>query len=644
MIKLFLDFETYSESDINKTGAFKYVDHPSTTPLCLSYKINNERTQIWTANSVAPQDLRDAVETVLLGQGDAYAFNATFDLLVWNKKFANLYDMPQIPLEHWRDVQALCARFKLPQNLMNAGRVLKCSIEKMAVGKRLINKCCKPNGNPTAQDFTDLYQYCIVDTDVLAEIVSRLPADHLTDLEQLIWELTYQMNERGVPIDIEANDAIIRYLKIYMETMKAVLPEVTNGLVTAPSQTLRMKKFCESKSVVLPNMKAGTIVETLKRDDLPEDVRTVLQLRAELGLSSVKKFLTIKEMYNNGVVQGNLNYHGAGTGRFAGRGLQYHNLPRAKVSDPDSVINAFIAKEPIEDPVGKAKALIRSMITASDGETLLITDYSSIENRVLAWFAGDEKTLQGFREDFDQYKDMACFLYNKKLEDVVKSERQLGKAIILGCGFGMGHKRFKEAAESYGVYLDLAGAKFAVDGYRRKYHMIVKMWYRLADTVKNAVKWPGKTYTAHKCSCRVVKDRVGTLWLRITLPSGRALMYNSPRLTDDKYGACVSYSGINPTTYQWATKKLTPGLITENVVQALARDFLTHGMLKVDQEMPEVKLILCVHDEIGVTTKVTDHLEETLEKLNEKFCDMPDWCAGMPLKAEGYISRRYKKD
>jgi DNA polymerase len=189
-------------------------------------------------------------------------------------------------------------------------------------------------------------------------------------------------------------------------------------------------------------------------------------------------------MHVDGVVQGNLNYHGAGTGRWAGRGFQYHNLPRAKLDNAEvmveAMILAFIQRQFIEDPVGTAKALIRPMIKAPDGFSIIASDYLSIENRVLAWLANDEETLEGFRNDFDQYVDMASFLFKVPIDQVDKSQRQLGKALVLGCGYGMSGNRFQVAAQTFGVHVDKVKAKFAVDAYRMKYRLIVKMWYQLA--------------------------------------------------------------------------------------------------------------------------------------------------------------------
>jgi len=262
----------------------------------------------------------------------------------------------------------------------------------------------------------------------------------------------------------------------------------------------------------------------------------------------------------------------------------------------------------------------------------------------LAWLAGDEETLEGFRNNFDQYVDMASFLFKVPVDQVDKQQRQLGKALVLGCGYGMSGNRFEVAAQTYGVYVDKVKAKFAVDAYRKKYRLIVKMWYQLADIVKLAVQFPGKKYTTNRCTCVVLKDHVKHKWLRIVLPSGRALMYMSPKVGEGKFGPAIFYKGVNPTTYQWTDKELTPGLLTENVTQATARDILCEGMLEVQDSMPEVELILCVHDEAGGLIKNEDITDSTMGEFNRLLCVNKPWRHDLPLSAEGYIERRYKKD
>jgi DNA polymerase len=274
-----------------------------------------------------------------------------------------------------------------------------------------------------------------------------------------------------------------------------------------------------------------------------------------------------------------------------------HNLPRAKVDNPEEYIEKFLTFRPVEDPVNVAKALIRPMVCAPPGYKLICSDYSSIENRLLAWVAEDENALEIFRTGGDQYVDMASFMYSKAPNDVTKAERQVGKIVILGCGYGMGAKRFVETAADWGVDLSHSEATAAVNAYRDRYSKVKKLWYRLKDCAVAAIQNPGRAYKYNRCRFKVVRDRNNLLWLVLNLPSGRNLFYNSPYLSEDDYGLAPGHYGINPYSKKWSRLKLIPGRITENVIQALARDIMAYGLRQVELYLPEVRLIGSVHDE-----------------------------------------------
>jgi len=642
MRKITIDFETYCDLDIKLVGAFKYAHHPSCKILCMSYKIDNKHTGLWTPEKPWPKVLKKIPKEDRL-----YAFGATFEYLIWNvtgpKKHPEYFK--PVPLSQFIDVRALCNRYRMPQDLAKAARALGCATEKMVIGKQLIRICCTPGHNPTKQHFKDLYKYCKVDTDVLHELWNRLPADHFTPLEQSLWELTFKMNQRGVPIDIKAVDSIIKYLSTYMESMKNILPDITKGYVQTAGQVQKIRSYCEKQGVVLPNLQAETVKQYLDTD-LPDDVRTVLEIRQLTGLTSVKKFITIKNMYHNGYVQGNLNHHRAGTGRWGGQGFQYHNLPRAKRKDPEKWIKKFIKKEPIDRPIEIAKALIRPMIKAPKGYKLIISDYSAIEYILLIWLCGDTEALKRYKAGINQYKDMSAYVYKKNIEDIDKDSEEyiMGKNIVLGCGYQMGWLRFISHCANGGLEVTESQAQMAVDAYRKKYHKVRKTWKAFNNMVIAATRYPGTAYKTRKCTFKVVKDHVGRSWLRITLPSKRSLMYADPEVVEGNYGPVVEYTGQSGTTFQMVRIQLTPGLITENIIQAIARDILANGMLMVEKHMPEVGLSISVHDEAGGPIKIKDINKNTMKKFNKLLCTPLDWFKGLPLKAEGYIEKRYKKD
>lgn len=645
MNKIIIDFETYSPVSID-AGSYKYADHVFTDIVMMAYKVNDLPTLLWT-----PDGGRDCPGIFEDEDIIVYAHNALFDYLIWHKVGCHTYGFPEIPLEKWVDTMALANRYTFPGALEKVGTILGLDVQKGRQGKALIKKICVPNKNNRQPklhtDFTDgdmlqFKSYAIQDVDTTYELIKALPSNQLTDHEQRIWDLTQRMNMTGLPIDEESVDTILSYIEGYAEDMTLRVPEITNGKVNKVTQVAKVVEWLESQGVEAPNLRSETVTKLLEQE-IPEEARELLELRQTLGRSSTAKYRKIKEMVCRGRVHNNLQYYGTSTGRWAGRGFQLQNLPRASVTDPENYIDKFNNFEPVVDPVNVAKALIRPMICAKEDFVLIVSDYSSIENRLLAWVAGDEKALKLFEEGGDQYVDMASFMYAKAPDQVSQEERQIGKIIILGCGYGMGAKRFVDTAAGWGVTLSMSEALAAVTAYRDRYHLVKTMWYKLKDAAVDAIHYPGREYAYNGCSFRVVRDKSHNRWLVLRLPSRRQLFYMEPYVEDDDYGPVPGHYGINPYSKKWSRLRLIPGRITENVIQALARDIMAQGALNVQDYMPELNLIGLVHDEAIAEIQEGFLNHNTLYDFNKYLCKMPKWADGLPLAAEGYIAKRYKK-
>ena len=675
MNRVIIDFETYSDVDISTRGLYNYAKDPSTEILCMGFKINDQRSCLWIARSNKIYQIADTTIKVLedslpnfnIYYGNMpkilidrfydpeytiYAHNAEFELEIIKQAGMNLtpeYFEPINTPSRFIDTMALCARNKLPLSLEKACEALECEFKKNPDGKKLIKKCCTPGNDPTLKDYVKLFAYCVDDIDATASLLSNLPADHLTDYEQKIWELTVQMNRTGVHVDMETVDSVVDYLAKFIDETKKDLPEITNGLVNTPGQTQKIVTFCKDKGVSMPNLQAQTVEQTLQRNNLPDAVRRVLTIRQLLGQSSVKKYIALKNLNDDGVVKGNLVYHGAGTGRWAGRGFQYHNLPRAKFKtdmEVEAAVLRFRNDEPMKDPVSDAKKLIRPMIVPPTGYSLIVSDFSSIENRILAWLCDDFDSIELFKAGKSQYIDMAAYVYNKSYGDIEKGtpEYTMGKALVLGCGYQMGAKRFVSAAADFGIEIDMAQADSLVKAYRAKYYKVVQLWKAFENAVKQSVLHPGYVIEANRCEFLCVTDHTGRRWLRIILPSTRGLMYMDPRIESGKYGKQVTYLGYKSTYGKMLRVALTPGLITENIDQAIARDLLCAGKMNIIEHMPFVDLCLTVQDELGAYIRDEDLTDNTLTAFNYFLCDAPEWAEGLPIAAEGYIAKRYKKD
>jgi len=637
-----LDFETYSPVPV-ELGSVKYVNHPDADIVCCGVKVNDNRTGVY--------EPRDQVYQ-LIGNQTVYAHNALFDYLVWNVIGVEKYGYPIKPLKEWIDVQALVNRYSYPGALDKVATILNTPVQKDKRGKALIKKICVPNANGkrpklhkdySQQDLFDFHDYCRDDVDSMAEVLKKLPADTLSEDEQYYWILTQEMNLQGLPVDIEAIEKIYYYNQTYVEEMTHRIPEITGGIVQKATQVAKIKDFVNSQGFSMANTQADTIEKMLERDDLTPEVEEILTLRQALGSTSTAKYVKLKDMAHNDRIFNNLHYYGAGPGRWAGRGFQMHNLPRASVENPEEIIEKFKNFEPVENPVKMAKALIRPMICAPEGRVLLVADYKSVENYLLLWQAGDWASLKLLKDGGDQYIDMASAIYNKPFDEVTKHERFVGKVIILGCGYAMGSKRLKAELADKGVIVTLTEAQIAIDAYRSRYALVKKMWYAMLKAAIAAIRNPGKTYEYKGCKFRVAKDRGGTVWLILTLPSGRAIYYNSPKLEPGMYGDSIVHMGINPYNKQWSHKHLIPGRLTENIIQGEARDCMAEGLKNVRENIPEVDLLGMVHDE-GIGETDEDNAERKLKKFIYELCDMPKWAEGLPLKAEGYYAKRYRKE
>ena len=651
MTTIIVDFETYSPVDLTVHGAVNYLSHPDAAIDIMCYKeYPNGETQHWLPGTETPA-IFDSIDTI-------YAHNALFDYRVWHM----LSPFRSIALRNWRDSMALCGRFSIPQSLDKAGVALKLDIKKNPRGRYLMSKIACPTADGrrpeigrdyTFEEFEEYKEYCRDDIRATECLLQALPQDSLSDNEQDLWVLTQEMNMRGLPVDIESVKAIARYVEVYIEEQMVILPEITNGMVSKPTQVKRIKDWCETVGFPIENTTAETVENLINQDDLPSNVRTVLELRQELGKSSTAKLKKIMELEHEKVVHDNLRYFGAGPGRWSGQGFQVHNLPRATIKNVEETIQQFKDIGEIENPVHAAKALIRGMIKAPEGKSLIVSDYSAIECVLLHWLAEDEDTMHLIRNGGSQYVDMAASLYKIPYDEIYYGHeakdkyysglRQMGKVIILGCGYGMGHVKFAATAKSqFKLTVSANEARDAVYSYRKKYFKVKQMWNSYAVMCKQAVQYPGTAFMANGCVFKVNKEKK---LLMITLPSKRSIFYMNPRVGEGMYGEVVVHDGTDPVTKQWGPKELIPGRITENIVQGLARDVMALGMQNVIREMPEVDLIGTVHDEaIGLIDDewINDF---TQTRFNDLLCSvtMDNWTETIPLTAEGYIAKRYKK-
>ena len=659
MTKLWLDFETYSEVDLKMSGLYKYTAHPSFHPWCAAYAFDDDRVHLCDfTNNVEIGVLCDAI---MDPDVKIYAHNAEFE---WQVIENTSYLPDNIPLDKFVDTMAVAATFGFPLKLDKFVKAIGLPYGKTAGATRLINKLCVPQKktafNPSGkwtpktapEDFEQLYEYCVNDVDIMRKAVKRMPMEELLPMEQYIWQHTAMQNWRGMPVDIRAVHNIVYVLGLNKVMQEDRLQTATGGNVCTGKQTTKMKEWLNENGCSILNLKKETVDKWLERDT-SSLVHDVLLLRKELALSSTAKFDRIMGGYQeDGRVRGNVVYFGAHTGRNAGRGIQIHNLPRAKHDYPDKIIAQFNTRDIIKikqehpDIPKAAKKLIRPMIKASSGKKLLVVDYSSIENVVLHWAADDQITTQEFRDGLDQYITYSASRLGIKYENVTKTHRQQSKPDVLGLGYGGGPDALMRVAAGYGVDLDRKTAQQRVNFYRKKYYKVCDLWTDVFVKAYEAVATEDPQILLSGDLRLEFRSAGGYLF--ILLPSGRRLSYPGVRINAEwiiivnnkpvTMSSKLSYMGVKNNTFLRVGTH--PGLLVENIVQAMARDILMYGLLCAEQA--GYTIIGSVHDE-GIA-EVANTNKYTWQEMAYYMCVLQDWAKTIPIRAEGYEARRYRKD
>lgn len=439
-----IDFETRSRADLKKVGTWVYSTDPSTEILCMAFSRGGE-VQIWhpEMHFQAHEHLMQWFDRLIRDGELLYAHNAFFERCIWQNVAVPKYGFPPIPDSAWRCTLAACSRLGLPRSLEDAGKALGLPIQKDLDGRKLMLKLCKPDksgefpGSPA--EFARLRDYCV--QDVKTELAVHYAIQDLTPSELKVWQLDQQINLRGVPVDREALTHALAIADKCKEQAADRLSDLTDGAVNTPQQVEALLTWLEANGLELANLSAATVTEALK-GDLPEDVRTALQLRQDAGKASTAKLQSMSDQAgDDDRVRGTVLYHGAATGRWAGSGIQIQNFPRGILSESEiEVVHRLLPDEDpqaldllLAPPLHCLSSALRSFIRAEKGQRFLVCDFAGIEARVLAWVANQDDLVEAFREKSDVYKTMAGEIYGVEAKDVTKPQRQMGKQAVLGC-------------------------------------------------------------------------------------------------------------------------------------------------------------------------------------------------------------------
>ena len=699
---LSIDFETRSTIDLRKTGTYPYAEHPRTDVWCMAWAIDDGPVGLWTPEG---GDETADLEAALRDGMELRAWNAMFERLIWRNIMVGRYGLPAIDLHRWVDTAAEAAALNLPRALAKAAKVLGLDVEKDMEGHRLMMQMAKPRkmrkGETGRGPFwwddggrrAKLYEYCKQDVRVERAVAERLKP--LSPSERQVYIMDQRINDRGVQLDTPLIEAAQKVVDIGLKRAGRELEELTGGDVTAVTQVGNLKKWLAHQGEEVDSLAKATLRDLLGEDHLEPDVRRALEIRSDTGKSSTSKLASLRQYQaDDGRAHGLYLYHGAGTGRWAGKGPQPQNLPRGTVKNATDFIplileEDFDAVEQEAPALAVVSSLLRSMLIASPGCRLLGADYSQIEARVIAWLAGQWDLVDLFASGGKVYEEMASFIYGIPTAEIAKDsyERQIGKNSVLGAGFQMGPDRFADQVwEQTGIILErglrwschacrvrfrppnkddpkemlcprcggaLAQDEVSVDeaaraitGYRTRFDKIPLLWRGLGDAAYDAVKKPGSIQRVSPGGGEVVYTVRGQfLWCRI--PSGRYLAYALPEIrqvpvpwdeTGEVKRPAVTYATVDSTTKRWVRRAGYGGLWTENIVQALARDVLAEAMFRV--ERADYPVVLHTHDEL-----VADVPEGqgSLEELESLMRVLPPWAEGLPVAVEGWEGERYQK-
>lgn len=649
-----LDFETRSRYPI-KAGASRYSLDPSTDVLCLAYQIDDSPVKLWKPGDENPQDLFDAIAA----GAAVWAHNVTFEIAIWQNVMVERYFWPEIPPRQWRCTMAECMAVGLPSSLENVGKALGIASDSLKdkAGHRVMLKLSKPR-KPTKnnksewhdkpEDFEKLYEYCKQDVVAEAAIHKRVP--RLNNRELSVFHYDKVVNGRGVKIDRGFVEAVVSLRDEHKKRLIPELESITEGRVKTAREVQNLISELQKYKVWTSDLDADSVSNLLEKDDLHPTARRILEIRQELSLSSVDKFdAMLRSVEPDDRIRGAFQYHGAQTGRWAGRIVQLQNLPRGFFSEKEylngtveSVIK-IIKRQDYDDFIafldmfnwkfGKTlSALVRSAFVADVGKKYIVSDFASVEARGVAWSADERWLLDVFADKKAcSYKHMAADIYGVKYEEVTKDQRFTGKQAVLGCGYGLGGAKFQTMCLGYGVLLPSEFCNKVISIYREKNKATKNFWYELQRAAIRTVEI-GKSHQAGPY-LYYLEDA----WLKCRLPSGRSIAYYQPRLVDGRYGKALEYTGVDQSgkpvkTSTWGGKLL------ENVVQGICRDLLVHAKSNLEKE--GYTTVLHVHDEI--VAEVPEGFG-SVEEMEAIMCEVPSWAKGFPISAEGFEARRYRK-
>lgn len=651
MQTLAIDIETYSSTDLIKSGVYKYVEAPDFTVLLIGYAFDGEEPSVLDVAENPYQAYLGHLKDMLVDPNILKtAFNANFERTC----LAKFFDI-ELPPEQWECTMVKASMLGLPLSLDMVAKVLKLTQQKDAAGKALIKyfscpcKATKANGERTRnlpehapEKWEDYKNYCRQDVKTELAIREKISFFEIPDQEKKLWYLDQHINDRGVLLDKDFVNSAIAVSNKNTALLTAEAIKLTN--LDNPNSAAQLKEWLSTE--------IGESVTSLTKEAIPallknvdcDTVTRVLNIRQEMAKTSVKKYEAMKKgICADNRVRGLLQFYGANrTGRWAGRLVQVQNLPQNHLVDLDLAREVVKAgnTEQVDLLFGNVpdtlSQLIRTAFVAPEGHSFIVADFSAIEARVIAWLAGEKWRLEVFNTHGKIYEASASQMFKVPIESVTKGSalRQKGKVSELALGYQGGpNALIKMGALKQGLTEEELPKLVAM--WRNANKQIVRLWNVVEDAAVTTVITGEPKQIMHGIRFSVEK---GILFIQ--LPSGRKLSYLKPRLKKGMYtGESVTYEGMDQTTKQWKVQDTYGGKLVENIVQAIARDCLAVAMLRLDDA--GFKIVMSVHDEV-VIEENDAHVR--LGEVNKIMGTAIPWAKGLPLTADSYETKYYKKD
>lgn len=640
------DLETYSSVDLAKCGVYRYCESEDFEILLAAYSIDGGAVQVTdlACGEKLPQEILDALEDETV---EKWSYNAQFERICLSRLLgypAGDYLAPA----SWRCSMVWASTLGLPRSLESVGAVLGLEKQKLMEGKDMIRYFCvpcrptkanggrmrnRPEHDPEKWERFKAYNLRDVETEMqIQERLSRFP------VPDAIWEeyhLDQEINDRGIGVDMELVRQAIAIDSRSRERLTAAMRELTE--LENPNSVQQMKQWLADHGLETDTLGKKAVAELIKT--APEPLREVLSLRQQLAKSSVKKYTAMENaVCADSRAHGMFVFYGANrTGRFSGRLIQLQNLykntmpdlaqARALVRGGDYEALSML----YEDIPDTLSQLIRTAFVPQDGRKLIVADFSAIEARVLAWFAGEKWVLEVFEKGGDIYCETAARMFHCRVEKHGENAglRQKGKQATLSCGYGgsVGALKAMGALEAGMTEEELQPL---VDSWRAANPNIVRFWWDVDRAVKDCIRQRVPTET------HGLRFDYRSAMLFITLPSGRKLAYVKPRIGENQFGGeSVTYMGVGGTK-KWERLESYGPKFVENIVQGTARDILCYAM----QTLKNCSIVAHVHDEIIIEADRRMSLSAVCEQMGRT----PPWAKGLTLRADGYECEFYQKD